>query len=1497
MNKVINRLGKFLMVSALIANSIAALSQPAEASTSNPDVRGRVVGYLDSNKKVQDSYENYISGWSIGSDSFNLTFADVKWSGAVSGGGSSYKVANYSKATETSNNGYPIVDMNEALAYARLFNGNPAFMNNANGLYGGDITGGGGSDYTGYLLAQVAEMSGGSGGPYEFRSTTGSEQGSFVGVTNFRTTQRPDGMIKTDKTKYDVGATVTITSSGKDYSIYNRGLKVYNLYIYNVDTGNTEKSFTAAIKDYPIAGAGDGVSGTQVTFPTQTWTPMKAGNYEARVLFTDSHARNTKNAPAVDGAGVAYSYAFTVGDPTSVPPGGGGGTGPVCDAGDVSNKMDIFINADEGSNRNLTSVPSNSATIMVGQNDRVFFTFKTTGKFYVNGSPLPTPSSGDRKQGVWDVPAVSFVTYTITFESDDGSNCWTQKFQAKGSGNEKECPAVKDSTNYNRATTVMNGAKLTSYLLSEVYYHADNTVGGNFTVFERDPDDGTVYPGGEVWLVMYPGQTTWTKINGTSAHATLNVGSSGLSFTKGGTYKVKIDFENGMNSDLDCVWEVTIEVKNCKIDWGNGFTYYGAPPNTTPAQIVHELVESIGPVDYRQITDVNGDLKTNIVFKPPMPGKYYEVRGGSRIPISSSIPASTPHVPVIPGGYNYYSPGDTITIVFVPDDGVTCEVIFKISTAEGNTGGGSGKCYVVEMTYGGKTINPRSAAIPFKITKADLNGDYKIYFKFAKKASLWVGWYNPQGVTGSPTYQHLRSDSKDVYDSYFTIPQDKNGDIESLIYKASWWSRTKVSEDGNDPCEGEIVIQVEGDKSPLENLYVDPVKIMVLVCREKRGDIVCSSTYGPPKPGDSVEVTTYYGNEGKFNHKPLFWTRWKDGKWINSNNLAIKTHEYAQKFVSSVTWPSTKQIFTTCINVKGQGLGFRADPTEESTWDDNCAEWEFSPDGSVGPIGGSKENLAVDPDYFVITPKDPQDAGTAAQVEVKVSNKGDSEHSSKVLLKFDGETKSETVNVTLKAGETKSIKVSVIYPTKSMNFTANINPDKNMPTGESTWNDNKGSWPVLVNGSPPPGGGGGGGTSPGGPIDGGQMTLNIYDSDNRKLTSAADGVWEREPARVEVIIDQAKIDDAFNNINNQINNAIQNRISEFQSQYSPPDYESVDVQANPTSWNSKTNSMTKRPPSVNLHVTGLGGNQDFQLDPEEQQQSSTYTLTTVPTSTTWRQVLNSPKYKAKVDDFQIIVDYKIDFDVSYEECEEPDPDDPDAEKVCTPGNDSDTLQNTFTITVKGTESDFEVFEPNFKLTLHHTPEWTQIHAKDEYTASTNKSYYAGEAILTHVDLEDRHKHPVSGKYPVILAGKTWMQETGGVAAWMKRTGTPEHPYVHTVTLSLVPASEILWRGPLRNIPDPNKAGSILTNREKGVDNGLGRRYKTGPITMGDMWYGLQPGETYWAWGEVQFKFGVTKGYAQNNKSTSQGSQSNDYKSDLQIIDNALSRILNFTQRQ
>ncbi|MGC5326982.1 hypothetical protein [Brevibacillus sp. SYSU BS000544] len=432
--------------------------------------------------------------------------------------------------------------------------------------------------------------------------------------------------------------------------------------------------------------------------------------------------------------------------------------------------------------------------------------------------------------------------------------------------------------------------------------------------------------------------------------------------------------------------------------------------------------------------------------------------------------------------------------------------------------------------------------------------------------------------------------------------------------------------------------------------------------------------------------------------------------------------------------------------------------------------------------------------------------------------------------------------------------------------------------------------------------GGGGGNH-----DAGKSIIRLFDSDNRELALNADGVWEREPVRVRVELPYQKIDQLYVTITNEINQKITERVDQIEGLYG--EFENVKVTPTPESIASAKAFATYQPASITLKVSGPGLPQNFTVSSSAQHAEHIYTGTTVPTETTWRDVLNGTDYVATLDGFSIIMKTKASFNIYYEVKrieEEPCGTDPDTGEdiLCEveyfdPKTETDEISFDYTITVqKADDRKFEVFEPNAKLVLLHTPEWQKIHAKDEYKSSTIKSWYAGETILTHVILEPRHKHPVSGKYPVIQSTTSWMRELGGVANWMKRARVKERPYWHQVSLTLVQEGQTLWAGPKRDVPDPNRPGKYLfRNREKGVDNGVGRHDKKGPITMGDIWYGLQPGENYSVQGIVQFNFGVSKGFQLFDKNNGSGSQLQDYRSEIEIIDNALSRVLNFTQRK
>ncbi|MDC0764245.1 hypothetical protein POF51_26350 [Brevibacillus sp. AG] len=381
---------------------------------------------------------------------------------------------------------------------------------------------------------------------------------------------------------------------------------------------------------------------------------------------------------------------------------------------------------------------------------------------------------------------------------------------------------------------------------------------------------------------------------------------------------------------------------------------------------------------------------------------------------------------------------------------------------------------------------------------------------------------------------------------------------------------------------------------------------------------------------------------------------------------------------------------------------------------------------------------------------------------------------------------------------------------------------------------------------------------PGGEIPGGKMNMKVYDSDNRLLSSTADGTWEKEPARIEVEINQSQIDMAFASVDREIAQAIVDKQAYFEAKYPAPDYENVIITPNPTSWNAKASPMTRWPSSVPMTVNGPGVDQNFTLNPKLPVQSNIYTGTTVPTLTTWNVQLNAEDYMAEADSFTIEAPYKVEFRVSYEKCvEKKDPKNPKApsKKECSSGTDQDSIQNTFTITIDGVDTKFEVYEPNAKGNLLHTPEWIEKHSRDRYTSSTNNSYYAGETILTHMVFEPRHKHPFSNQYPVILSATSWMQEQGGKNTDLRNS------------LNLVKVG-MEWHGPSIEVPK-------LGRREEGVDT----------LKMGDVWSGLQRGN-YSVYFLPRFKFGVDKGYPVYDKSQLRGHNMDDYKVPLEILGNA-----------
>ncbi|WP_432775459.1 ABC transporter permease [Brevibacillus gelatini] len=524
--------------------------------------------------------------------------------------------------------------------------------------------------------------------------------------------------------------------------------------------------------------------------------------------------------------------------------------------------------------------------------------------------------------------------------------------------------------------------------------------------------------------------------------------------------------------------------------------------------------------------------------------------------------------------------------------------------------------------------------------------------------------------------------------------------------------------------------------------------------------------------------------------------------------------------------------------------------------DENCHGFFFVKigEGSPGPDPDG-ENLLIVKNSFDIDPGHPQAPGTEATITFNVKNAGKLTHDTKLAVRWESSEKETILDVNdFKPGEVRKITVPTKYPQKTEDFIANINPSKNKPDNETIWPDNRAEWPVKIVGGnipQPPGGGEN--------YDGGEIALEIFDSENRqlqKLPVQADGVWEREPAKIRVVIDQAKINEGFQKTQQQINQKITEYKQQLEQSVSGEDVRNITVTASP-GWIADAKSLAVYTPALlDLQVTGPGIPQQWQVASTSMGGEFVYTGTHVPTQTTWRQVLQNQPYKAQINGFVIAMDYKIDFTLTYDVCSKGEED----EETCETQTAARSMTGRYTITVKGSERTFAVFEPNATSSIQHTPEWLEYHSRDRYKDSAPNDFYAGERILPRVELQDRHRHPVSGQFPLIVSAKAWIFETG------RR---------QTSLQSLLPLrafSNERWGG-------HSYAASKLGTREAGVDT----------LLMGDKQYGFEKGGSYAVYYQVQFRFGVDKGFPYLNKTSGQGHEQADYRVPFRIIANAWER--------
>ncbi|MGN7469205.1 ABC transporter permease [Brevibacillus sp. SAFN-007a] len=1110
-----------------------------------------------------------------------------------------------------------------------------------------------------------------------------------------------------------MGNTVTITAKGKDYSIYNRGLIVYNMYVYNLDTGQTEQKFTDAIKTYDIPGAaptdGSG-TGHEVKFPVKTWIPTKPGNYEARILFTDTHDRNTTNTPSVDGQGVAYSARFTVGTPTP-PPTEEPDPTPSCSIETTKTKMDIQVVGDKDI-KNHTAVSSGGSDIVVEKQAEITIFAKKNGTFTMNGSPMVTGSGGNKKVGIGSIGSSGRVK--VVYKSDDGTECWEKYFRVEANDGEDKCPIITLNN-----SVIRNGQTIEILPIDTLYFKAKYTDKNGETGPAEIMWDVT-RPNGSV--VTLPGQyddkDKWRPYNAEK----LNLPNPPeVVFEKGKTYKLKLNYATSQWNDRpECDFEITIVVKDASCSIADlrkvVFFVHGQYPN--PFSPEGDALDSspngpstlTQPVYMRYFTDAGDHYETNMGFSTKLSGRWYLKRDGQKIPLTDEVvPALEKFDLELPSDVDV---GDTILILFESENGCVGELTFPIVSDR--------KC-------------------------PDILVSVETIFHDEK----WS-----KSIQRGETIELAADETQGGYRFRMFLSQDSS-------YMLKWF----------DPSTG-------------------------------------------------------------------MWERKREGKSLSSSGTPGEDHW--------VTFPAENNLLLDGLYKVEIG----------SYEDENCHGFFFVKigEGSPGPDPDG-ENLLIVKSSFDIDPGDPQAPGTEATITFNVKNAGKLTHDTKLAVRWASSEKETILDVNhFQPGEVRKITVPTQYPQKTEDFIANINPSKNKPDNETIWPDNRALWPVKVVGGTipqPPGGGG--------DYDGGEIGLEIYDSDGRqlqKLAVQADGVWEREPANIRVVIDQAKINEGFQKTQQEINQNITEYKRQLEQSVSGEDVKNPVVTASP-GWITDAKSLAVYTPALlDLQVTGPGIPQQWRVASTSMGGDFLYTGTHVPTQTTWRHVLQTQKYKAQINGFVIVMDYKVDFVLTYDVCSK----DEDDEETCEAQSVTSSMTGRYTITVKGSERTFEVFEPNATSSIQHTPEWAEYHARDRYKNSAPNDFYAGERMLARVELQDRHRHPVSGQFPLIVSAKAWIAETG------RRQTSLES------LLPLHAHSSQRWGG-------HSYSASKLGTREAGVDTPL----------MGDKQYGFAKGGSYAVYYQVQFRFGVDKGFPYLNKTAAQGHEQADYRVPFRIIANAWER--------
>ncbi|GAA4720461.1 hypothetical protein GCM10023228_29180 [Brevibacillus fulvus] len=1410
--------------------------------------------------------------------SFVLSRIHIKVGGVLPGGGTiEGDGISLIDIKETKDNGYPMITEATVQQWEQLLGSDYEHVRSRITRY--EVHSNTGANFVLYSLSELINISGGRGlepafEDYRKYGTPPHDWVKYIGVAEYQQTRVPTASITLSAEPsggYKVGQPILITGKATAYSAYERFVIVDNFSVMNKTTND---QYT--VLEEPGRKEAEWTSGSANKPPGISFTPQKPGTYLVSLAVTDYHRREAETYPVTVtfqvGAGQCrpLSASLTVsgepeetlqnGDEFEMPDGKNtiqklifpvagtlrvngvtAGTGTTFANLLVTSETDLEFTPADATYCLFTATLLKEEEIPTGDNCdlTMYITSYSDGgegaeltdtpvRSDAEGNPQPLGAYTDYMhldtrgvegtffigsfedgEPINDEPASEVSLYSfptsgtfyLSFLAEDGSECWVKAFyiQDRDYQGEVQCPVVHRGNDL-----IRNGEVLT-----------DVKFKGSLSLHSTFVDEKGITQAAEVyWHVKKPDGTVFDlyyedKSNGngealvTSSYLDLpakGLGGREVAFDQVGTYEISYSTRKGSKwEERNCEpWKIQVVISICSV--------------TEIEAKINGREQPMGG------TGLAGDEYTlrltepdTVDFKLVFNRFYTNYKGDWDLKEKGSAVSLARGNSQNPFSYTFTKNGSYVLTLTTTIEGGTCvkTVFIEVGldcddlTITGNI---NGKPIVLSGTG--------TAADPFQI---ELNTTEKNELELSitngirKYTALWTLYRGGEYYYDDET-NHFTAELR-VYPQPYTI--------------------TVETSYGDETCTHYIeFVHPKDPDLPPTNFYCSDLDLFVRAAGEDKPIGGSGKT-----PGDPYLVPIYAGQDNTVRlAADVDGQHTKATFLLRKNGSLVKTVEDT---VNVITIPDSQDVYTVEIQVKSLDgtcyLYVKFVKKELScdhvylhflTGDDQYFNVAPGP-GHVGSVTIQAESL--DEFALMLTSKEDsvETAGGSynygATFESSLSNDLPDDFADKIFAHYD--TKPGTYTFKIKVNDP-------LYPALNgctFTFTLIIDPE-----------------------SEP--------TTPGGVIDGGQMSIHIYDSKERKLVSASDGVWEREPARIEVEIDQTQIDRAFRQVDQQIDELIREQVARYERRFSADEYENVQIDYEPRQWNSKTSSLTAWPESVPLKVTGPGVDQTFRIHPKRPLESNVYTGTIVPTQTTWQAVLQTEKYLAEVEAFSITVPYEIQFAVTYAKCERDEEGNDGDRESCVEDTIRSTLNGTYTIQVKGAMAQFEVFEPNASGSLLHTAEWSEYHSRDRYLDSKADDFYAGERILTRINLTERHRHPFSGQFPEVVSAQSWISETG-------QRNTPLQS-----VLKLTKLDGTHWGGAKRFVEK-------LGNRELGVDNAL----------MGDKQLGFKQGGEYAVYFQVSFSFGVTKGYGYPDKSTVAGHEATDYRLPFRIIANAWER--------